>query len=155
MRDPTIYVGRWTVLTDGACASALSHGRRPHHGLCRHRPHEIEVGPPRPHTTMPTILRSRKWGQGVLRASVYQYVPKYLLDKRSSYFDLMPAHMLTGATKGRLPVELRSGWMLLASNLVSAREERAAEYVSTWISRHGPDVGSRMPHVGECGRANG
>jgi len=90
-----------------------------------------------------------------VRASTYQYAPRFLLYQRGSEFDMVPDHILEHAIKVRLPVHLRQGWGLLARNTMSPQSERDTEEVASWISVHGAEQGFRVPNVRERGRAMG
>ena len=104
---------------------------------------------------MPTMLRSRNRDSGPIRASSYQYAPRFLLYRRGSEFDHIPDHVLANAIKSKLPPEVRAGWMVIARNMVHGPSERSAEEAAAWISRHGKAAGFRTPNVRERARAMG
>ena len=104
---------------------------------------------------MATMLRSRNRGQGPVRASNYQYAPKFLLYRRGTEFEHIPDHMLSSAVGSKLPPELRNGWRLIARNLLSSAHEREADEVATWISRYGETVGFRIPKHPRTRASNG
>ena len=110
---------------------------------------------PRGQGAMPTMLRSRNRGVGPLRASSYQYVPRFLLYKRGTDFDLVPDHLLASCIRDKLPMEHRRPWMALARGVTPSGGEQEADSVASWISQHGEGMGFRVPNVRERGRAMG
>ena len=110
---------------------------------------------PRDNTSMPTMLRPRGRQSEPLRASTYQYTPRFLVCRQGSEVDLGPDAQLRAAIKNHLPPVLQRDWGLIALNLVSPQNERGAEEVTMSIAAHGAKHGFQTPNVRERGRAMG
>lgn len=101
------------------------------------------------------MLRARNRGPGPIRASTYQYAPRFLVYRRDTEADLVPEQHIAGYIGAQLPPALRPAWNSIARGLVNRDSEQQAEVVADWISQHGPERGFRIPNVRERSRAMG
>ena len=58
---------------------------------------------------MATMLRARNKEGEPLRASTYQYAPRFLVQQRSSNMDRVPDAQLGNAIRATMPKELHQG----------------------------------------------
>ena len=103
---------------------------------------------------LPVMMRNRANPGEAIRASAYQYQPRFLLYRREQW-DIVPNHQLAEAVGRRLPEEAREAWNLLASGSVTRQNERLALPATRFLAEHGGVVGVRAPNTRERSRAMG
>ena len=79
--DPVIAASKWTVFPRRRIFLATLPWNEPAGWPAMRQAPWDQGWAPRPRAVMPTMLRSRNRGVGLLRASSYQYAPRYLLYK--------------------------------------------------------------------------
>ena len=104
---------------------------------------------------MATMLRARRREGEPLRASTYQYAPRFLVYQRNSTMDRVPDAQHGSAIRATMPAELRQGWGFLKRKMVNLQNEANVENVTRWIAVHGEMHGYRTPTTKERSRAMG
>ena len=103
---------------------------------------------------MATMMRNRARAGEPLRASTYQYAPRYLMVEHGSRCDC-PPYNLGLRLRDLLPEHLRLGYRHIQSGLLTPDSDDMTNDASRWLAAHGEAVGVRIPNVSERGRAMG
>ena len=104
--------------------------------------------------TMATMTRSRARAGEPLRASTYQYAPRYLMIQHGSRCDC-PPYDLGFRIRDFIPVHLRAAYRHIQSGFLTTGTGQATDDATRWFAVHGEAFGVRVPNVSERGRAMG
>ena len=88
----------------------------------------------------PAMMRNRAGPAEAVRASAYQYQPRFLLYRREQW-GTVPNDQLALAVGQRLPDDAREAWSLLARGLITRQNEHLALPATRCLAeqpRHGP-----------------